>query len=163
MVNTFGLFAINNHTFNVNEYSPNYYPKELRDPLVTGLKVHNLILNILGYIPGVSLVSGCVRMGTGLMMCVITLAVGERDAKSGLIIGNWYDEAINTGISQIARGAIEAFVSFGQIINASLDFVATFFNVLSWGPLLAPYIEDGCHAPHSNPKYPWLLTPLDFV
>src|ERR1700722_17342343 len=99
-MNTYGLRSINTDTFNLKWHTNYVYRQQTRNALVTFLKVHNLTLNILGYIPGVSIVSGCVRIGTGLFMCDITLTVGERNAKQGAIIGHWYDEALLTGITQ---------------------------------------------------------------
>lgn len=51
------------------------------------------------------------------------------NATQGAIIGHWYDEALLTGITQIARGALEAFVPFGWVANASLDAIATIYNL----------------------------------
>ena len=104
IINTYGLRSINTDTFNLKWHTNYVYPQQARNVVVTLLKVHNLTSNILGYIPGVSVVSGCVRMGTGLLMCAVTLGVGERDAMQGVIIGHWYDECLLTGITQIGRG-----------------------------------------------------------
>jgi hypothetical protein len=155
-MNTYGLHSINNCTFNIPRFANIVfvYPKKSRDVLVTFLKVHNFTLNILGYIPGVSVVSGCVRMGTGLIMCAVTLAVGERNANQGVIIGRYYDEALLTGITQIARGALEAFVPSGWVVNASLDAIATIPNLLNEAQLGCSFV-DKQNVPHSDPKYPF--------
>ncbi|WP_075882684.1 hypothetical protein [Candidatus Protochlamydia sp. W-9] len=162
-MNTYGLRSINTDTFNLKWHTNYKYPRQVRNTLVTFLKIHNLTLNILGYIPGVSIVSGCVRMGSGLMMCAVTLAVGERNATRGAIIGHWYDEALLTGITQIARGALEAFVPFGWIANVSLDAIATIYNVnkeINVTSACTGCMEGVNHEPYPNPKYPfpfWLL------
>ena len=162
-MNTYGLRSINTNTFNLKWHTNYVYPQQVRNALVTFLKVHNLTLNILGYIPGVSVVSGCVRMKTGLIMCAVTLAIGERNATEGKIIGHWYDEALLTGITQIARGALEAFVPFGWVANASLDTIATIYNVrkeLSASSLYIRYMQYDHHGPYPDPEYPfpfWLL------
>ena len=104
-MNTYGLRSINTDTFNLKWHTNYVYPQQARNAVVTFLRVHNLTLNVLGYIPGVSVVSGCVRMATGSVMCATTLAVGERGATQGAIIGHWYDECLLTGITQIGRGA----------------------------------------------------------
>lgn len=162
-MNTYGLRSVNTDTFNLKWHTNYSYPKFARDVVVTFFKVHNLTLNILGYIPGVSLFSGCARMGTGLAMCAVTLAVGQRNATQGVIIQHWYDEALMTGITQIARGALEAFVPFGRVANASLDAITTVFNITK--DCLAASVCSGCmsfenHEPYSDPEYPfpfWLL------
>jgi hypothetical protein len=158
IMNTYGLRSINSQTFNL-QYDTSYvYPKQARNALVTFLRVHNLSLNILGYIPGISIVSGCVRIGTGLAMCAVALAVGERNAKQGLIIGHWYDECLITGITQIARGVLEAFVPFGWIANASLDTIATFWNIKQEcqnNPTFRTSVgEYQGHQPYRDPEYP---------
>jgi len=162
-MNTYGLNSINNATFNLKWHTNYVYPQPVRNAVVTFLKVHNLILNILGYIPGVSVISGCLRIGSGLLMCVVTLAIGERDAIQGAIIGHWYDEALLTGIAQVARGILEAFVPFGWIANASLDVVGTASNFgkqLTVASTCAGCMGYTNHGPHPDPKYPfpfWLL------
>lgn len=152
-MNTYGLYAVNMSTFNGT--SSDTYPKPARNVVVTLFKFHNLTLNILGYIPGISAVSGCVRMGTGCILCVVTLLFGNRNAHQGLISKHFYDEALLTGITQIARGAFEALVPFGRVVNTSLDTICTFYN-FSQG------MVSGCCTgrAHSNPIYPfpfWLL------
>lgn len=165
-MNTYGARSVNNETLNLRSHTNYVYPKEVRDVVVTGLKIHNLILNILGYIPGVAVVSGCLRIGTGLLMCAFTLAVGERDAEQGVIIGHWYDECLLTGITQMGRGVLEAFVPFGRIANASLDGIATILNVAK--ELNNASACNGCgryrnHRPHPDPEYPFPFSLLNLV
>jgi hypothetical protein len=99
-------------------------------------------------------------------MCGVTLAVGERNAMQGAIIGHWYDEALLTGITQIGRGVLEAFVPFGWIANASLDTVATVWNIAK--ELGNTSVCTGCmrhanHGPYSDPEYPFPLSLLHLV
>jgi hypothetical protein len=164
-MNTYGLRSVNTNTFNLRPHTPLFFPKKGRDILVTFLRVHNLCLNILGYIPGVSFISGCVRIGIGAITCTVTLLVGDRQAsKPGPIIGHWYDEAMLTGITQIARGSLEALVPCGWIANASLDCVFTIWNIKT--ELGHASTCTGCEdyedhdPPHPDPSYPfpfWVL------
>jgi hypothetical protein len=128
MLNTFGLRSVNVGTFNLI-YKGESYSQECRNVIVTLLRVHNLCLNILGYIPGVSRFSGCARMLTGVSICLFTLSVGDRNASKGVVVGRWYDEALATGIAQIARGATEAFMPYGRVVNLSLDLIGTINNL----------------------------------
>ncbi|MFI5342686.1 MAG: hypothetical protein ACHQUC_00525 [Chlamydiales bacterium] len=129
-MNTYGLLSINSTTFN-RDYHPTFtYPKAARDVIITFLKIHNLTLNILGYISKVSPISGCVRIVSGCAMIATTLAVGDPNARKGVIINRWYSEALLTGVAQVARGVFEAFVPYGKFINAGLDIVGTVVNLL---------------------------------
>ena len=165
IMNTYGLRSINTNTFNLKNDTNYTYPQQNRNALVTFLKVHNLILNILGYIPGVSLGSGCVRMAIGLSICILTLAVGEPKVNQGGIIGgHWYNEALLTGITQIARGALEALVPFGRVVNASLDVIATIYN-LGLEVVVNSFTYTGGEVPHTypDPKYPFPFFLLHLV
>lgn len=159
-MNTYGLRSIHTNTFNLRWDSNLTYTKKSRDIIVTSFRIHNLVLNVLGYIPGISNVSGCVRIATGVLICASVLKVGDRNAKSGANIGHLYDEALLTGITQIARGVIEAFLPFGWYINLNLDVIATHFNFLKeFENALEPDpYDDDC--PYQEPVYPfpfWLL------
>lgn len=165
-MNTWGFRSINCETFNTKYHSDFTYPVELRDIVVTALRLSNLTLNVLGYIPGVSVFSGVARIALGSAICLMTLAIGERNASQGIIIQHWYDEALITGISQIARGVLEAFVPMGWTVNATLDLFGTFHN-LSKEVQLASTCP-GCmgyasHGPHPDPDYPLALFWLYFV
>lgn len=133
-MNTYGLNSINYTTFNgYTDTRRSYsctYPESDRNLVVTFLKVHNLTLNILGYLPGISAFSGCVRIGTGCGLCIVTVLYGDPKAKQGPIVGHFYSEAVLTGITQIARGILEAFCPFGWILNASLDTLGTINNYM---------------------------------
>lgn len=165
-MNTYGLRSINTTTFNLQWHTNYTYPKALRDHVVTFFRVHNLALNILGYIPGISLVSGCVRIASGLAISITTLAIGDRNAQRGAIIGHWYDEALLTGISQVARGVLEAFVPFGWIANAVMDMGATCYNIgqeISTTSTCTGCMEYSSHGPHPDPEYPFLLRFLNLA
>jgi len=165
-MNTYGLRSVNTDTFNLKWHTNYTYPQEARNVVVTLLKVHNLTLNILGYIPGISVVSGSLRIGTGLLMCVVTLAVGERDAEQGVIIGHWYDEALFTGVSQIGRGIFEAFVPFGRTVNAILDSIGTVWNLgkeLGNASVCPGCMQYANHRPYPDPKYPLPFSLLHLV
>ncbi len=164
MLNTFGLRSVNRETFNMRYHDPLQFPKPIRDIVVTALRIHNGVLNVLGYIPGVSAISGCVRMLTGAAIVLVTLAIGDRNAHIGAIIGRWYDEALLTGVTQVARGALEALVPFGWVANAVLDVIATPFNVMK--EVEGSFTCDECMSggapgevrPHQDVNYPFLLS-----
>jgi len=166
MLNTYGIRSVNRETFNTRYHDDLYFPRPVRDAVVTALRVNNAVLNVLGYIPGVSLGSGCVRMAVGVGIIGVTLAIGDRNARSGAIIGRWYDEAILTGIAQIARGALEAFVPFGWVLNAAFDVIATPFNLAkeTQGSLACEGCMMGGHVrPHEDTSYPFPLWFLQLV
>jgi hypothetical protein len=166
-MNTYGLNSINRGTFNLRWNSPLIYPEDARNTLVTILKIQNLTLNILGYIPGICTISGCVRIGLGGLMGLITLIAGDRNAAQGAIIGHWYDEAILTAIAQIIRGITEAFVPFGWIYNASLDGLGTIVNIFteinySIGPMGNLQALNN-REPYEDPHYPFIFKLLHLV
>ena len=163
-MNTWGLRSINIETFNQQCNSPLTYPRQARNCLVSFLRTHNLVLNILGYIPITQFFSGLTRMGTGLSIVVLTLCVGNRRADQGLIIGRWYDEALLTGICQIARGALEALVPFGWVINAGLDAGFTVLNLFREGMTLTDAAPDVCaFCPHPDPQYSFPFSVLSLA
>lgn len=162
-MNTYGLLSIHRNTFNVQWHGRIVYPKAGRDVLITVLRIHNFTLNVLGYIKKTSLYSGCFRMFTGLSICVLTLTYGDPKATKGAIIGYWYKEALLTGVTQIARGAIEAFVPYGRVVNAGLDVICTFVNIASSfdNHVSCMACEDGFAEnvvrPYDNPDNPLAL------
>jgi hypothetical protein len=168
------LFSINSTTFN-RDYHPTFtYPKAARDVIISFLKIHNLTLNILGYLSKFSPISGCIRIASGCAIIATTLAVGDPKAKKGLIINRWYSEALLTGVAQVARGVLEAFVSYGMFINAGLDAISTVVNLLK----IASNTHIGCskceqlsdidersphNEPHPGPNFPLPLIFLNVV
>ena len=167
MANTWGICSVNPKTFNTNYHESFTFPRPLRNLVVTALRINNSILNIAGYIPGVSNISGCVRMAIGTTIVGVTLAIGERNAMQGPIIGRWYDEALTTGISQIARGAFEAFIPAGHITNLVMDTIATPLNLSTQieGSLACEECMYGnSHVkPHRDAEYPFPFSLLKLV
>lgn len=155
MLNTYGLRSINSATFNQMHNGTLRYPQAARDFIVMILRMHNAVLNVLGYIPGVQVVSGCVRMATGLAMVGVTIAIGDRNPEgTGPIIGRFCDEAIGMGIAQIARGALEALIPFGSIANAALDIIATPFNLIDCSPACSSCkLREPHVTPHEDASY----------
>lgn len=166
-MNTFGLRSINNDTFNLKWHTNYTYPRSLRDILVTLFRVHNLFLNVLGYLGGrISIVSGSFRIATGLATIATTLAIGDRNAPRGMIIGHWYDEAIMTGISQVCRGILEAFIPYGRVVNLALDTICTVINMTK--EVNAASVCPHCmgytnHQPYPDPAYQFPLSLLNFA
>lgn len=168
MLNAYGICSVNRHTFNTRYHDNVYMPRALRNVVITALRIHNGILNVLGYIPTISPISGCVRMTTGLGIIAATLAMGKRHATEGAIIGHWYDEALLTGIAQVARGALEAVVPFGWILNAISDVAATPLNLINQveGSMACEECMGGGRnhvTPHGDANYPLLLNFLYLV
>lgn len=152
-LNTYGLCSINSKTFNQSYDSSLTYPKKSRDVIVTALRLYNATFSALGFIPGVRFYSGCTRMLVGAAIVAITLAIGEKKGDEGIIIGKWYDEALATGCAQLARGAFEAFVPYGQIVNFTLACVATYYNILATVTTGSEgFIPLDCVVPHKDPS-----------
>lgn len=128
-LNTWGFRSINRATFNLRENDSLHMPLQLRNIVITALRIWNIVMNILGYIPGVQVISGALRMVVGIAIVGFTASIGDRNATSGAIIGRWYDEAVNTGMAQIVRGAFEALIPFGFVANGVLDIIATPLNI----------------------------------
>jgi len=147
-MHTYGLFSVGTGTFNL-EYNGDYWVKNpfARNTLVTLLRIHNCALDILGYIPGVSFYSGHVRMATGLAMCAI--AQFHINNNENPLVEEFYWETLNTGVAQIARGALEAYVQHGRAINAFLDLSATIYNVYS-----KHNFKKDDYVDQKNPVYP---------
>ncbi len=167
-LNTYGIRSINAESFNTYGSPGAFLPRSIRDLANTLLRINNLVLNVLGYIPGVSLVSGSVRLGIGVSIVILTLALGSPNAEQGLIIDRWYNEALITGAAQVARGTLEAFASFGGPVNMILDIVGTVFNLqaelfhcdCSIGPMDDDSREAEARPPYRDPDYPVFLSPL---
>ncbi len=147
-LNTYGLFAINQKTFNMFYQDEIFYPRRNRDIVITALRIHNGAFNIMGYIPGISFCSGMTRMVTGFSITVVTLIIGHPDNSPGPIIGRWYSEALETGVAQVARGILEA-IQFGWRINAALDVIGTVVNI---GSFIRQSLVCECCAKGGNPQ-----------
>lgn len=160
-MNTYGLYSVNRTTFNQLPSSDLEFPKSTRDTIFKLLKINNCVLNILGYIPVVSCVSGLVRMGIGAGISITTLAIGTPENTSGAIIGRLYDEALYTGITQFCRGILEVCYPIGVFVNPVLDVVGTVINLSSDTSFYsAPH---DALRPHSNPTFPAPFCLLEIV
>ena len=108
--------------------------REVQRVIKTALKITNLCLLILEWVPGASVASGLGRIAFGALFCALALARRMRNYRYQRPDGPWLlDETILTGISQIARGAIElipftcvvrrvvTWIPFGSVLNAVLD------------------------------------------
>ena len=180
-LNTYGIRSVNTASFNatgtrdVNGNLTESIPVLIRDLVNTILRINNLTLNILGYIPVIQQISGCVRMGIGGSIVLLTLALGSPTETSGIIVGRWYDEALLTAIAQVSRGVLEAFVPFGSLINLSLDAVGTIYNLktelshLSYScgmdahEIIEVQAERRRTPPYADPSYPIPLLFLYFA
>lgn len=170
-MNTYGIRSVNRKTFNTRHQENITFPRPLRNVAITALRITNAVLNVLGYIRGIqglSFISGCTRMVIGAGIIGVTLAIGERDTKVGNIVGRWYDEAIGTGIAQIARGALEALVPYGWSVNVILDMIATPTNLSK--EFGVSMVCEGCmriesdHVrPHNDVNYPFPFMLLHLV
>jgi hypothetical protein len=76
-------------------------------------------------------------MLTGVSICLFTLSFGDRNASKGVVVGRWYDEALMTGVAQVARGATEAFMPYGRVVNLSLEELDA--DKLTNSPYAFPY------------------------
>ncbi|MDF2550631.1 MAG: hypothetical protein K0S07_1698 [Chlamydiales bacterium] len=124
---TWGFDSINNKTFN-NKYDGSIViHKDLRDRLIPLLKIRNVALDILGYIPVISIVSGVCRIALGVFMLKFVNTHGNREAKRGMIIGRFYDEAKTQAICQILRGILEVS-TVGIGINIALGCYSTLYR-----------------------------------
>ncbi len=175
-LNTYGLRSINAHTFNgastthskaCNQCYPEaesitwatdtciydewLIPAKVRDCVNTLLRINNLLFNALGYFPETKRVSGLMRVGIGFSIVVVTLQIGTPTPGPGPITGDWYGEALLTGIAQVFRGSMEALVPYGSIVNACLDVLGTVINIRA-----EHYFDPSKHPRHHpDPSY-WL-------
>lgn len=161
--NVYGLFSINTETFNQSDYGKLECTKAHRDIVLTCMRVHNGVLNVLGYIPGISQVSGCVRIATGVIFGAVVLVLGSSDKDSGhLITGRWYREALRTAMMHIARGIFEACVPFGFVANAVLDIVATPIHFVE-NMETQPVVDGEKSRRHGDVAYPGPLKILRLI
>jgi hypothetical protein len=152
-MNTYGIHSININTFNKSFGEPDGYSRDVRNWFLGFLRVHNLALNILGYFPGVSVVSGCVRMGTGLALIASAVVLKNHPCTHGLFGNDRFDEAIGTGITQIARGALESFIPLGSLLNFCLDVGSTPFNLYLSQKTHARKENSTTQGPYEEPPY----------
>lgn len=154
-MNTYGMRSITSGSFNTVPNPSLSYSRDTRNIIVTGLKIHNLVFDIMGYLPGIHTISGCVRMVTGVLICAVTLAAGKNRFEKN----RWYSEALLTGIHQIMRGAFEALVPYGRAVNFVLGVLATYHNFGRDRGQITDHGDTGSSY-HEDPIYP---LPLRFL
>lgn len=88
-----------------------------RSKLLELLRKVTAVFDTLGYIPGVSTLSGLIR----IICAVVADHFIEKGISKGVIKGRYRDEARWTSSGHKLRGFIEMIPIIGQIINLSLD------------------------------------------
>lgn len=81
------------------------------------MRVITKILDIAGYIPGISFIAGIIRI---IAASILGKKI-ERQIKEGNFVDKFADEARRTYKAQIERGIYEMIPVIGTIINLSLD------------------------------------------
>ncbi|MEM8629029.1 MAG: hypothetical protein AAGF04_03030 [Chlamydiota bacterium] len=187
--NTYGLFSINEYSFNKQYAVLEGYDEKQRNQFVTALRIFNLSFNILGYIPLVSSFSGACRIGVGLsFVCQglyyrgigkgeylledSTFSEGDELCPSpdnkcspAPTLQIHHKEAISTGISHIARGILE-ILPLGKFVNGGLDCAATYLNLFYPKSPIRELEENSAglgDARFEEPKYWVLVGFLTFV
>ena len=153
-MNTYGLLSVNQHTFNTSIHDDWYYPREMRNIVVTLLRVHNLVLNVAAFTT-YHVTGSYIRICSGIVMAMTTLLFGDPNALSGMIIGRWYYEAISTAIMQIIRGLLDLY--FAGFINLVLDIVFSLFNLAVF------LLEERDTVAHNDVQYPLVFSWLYLV
>lgn len=128
MENTYGYLAINRWTFNQDPRFPETISREFRNQVLSFLKINNWSLNFFGYLNAYRLFSGQIRMFIGactLTGCALWTLSSLATSRS---VNRFAVEGILTAISQMVRGYLESFASYGRMINACLDLVFTPLN-----------------------------------
>ncbi len=119
--NTWGLNSVNSQTFS---HHGEWMAVGL-DFLRFAMKISFFALDILGYIPGIAIFSGLVRVSMGLIIAVaVEIAICK-----GKIAGPYIQEARGTARGQMVRGILEMIPFYGQCINGVLDILHTIKNV----------------------------------
>lgn len=117
-MNTWGFGSINCTTLNYEKSSDwSYYDKKIRDGDLRKLRVSHFILDTLGYIPVVSIVSGGLRAFIG---GAILLNQGKNS--------EFTRECNRTAKAQIVRGFIE-ITCLSILINGVIGAIATISNI----------------------------------
>ena len=154
--NTFGIFPINQHTFNRNNQTKVTYPQGVRDIVINSFAVYTLSLNMLSYTKFYR-IAAIARCLVGASFYLFTVCVGNRDAKRGLIIGHFYDEAIVTGVAQVARGMVDLWASNRAAVNAGLDLVSSFGAFVESFNTSAMELTGGNNDPYGNSPFSQFL------
>lgn len=159
--NTYGLHSVNGSTFNRKVNEGLSYPRDSRNVIVTSFRVHNLALRVMEYLPSTFMIAGALRIASGALMVGTALAIGNRNALVGAIIGRFYDETIETGIAQITRGVLTLAGPIGFVANAVFDLLATKGNISkTLNNYYTTYPMSAYNIPYREPAYPLLLKPL---
>ena len=166
-MNVYGLLSINNSTFNLRRNFNFQYPKQIRNILVTILRIVNITLSITGYTE-YFWISAPIRILFGILILTITLIFGTPEHKAGFIIGHWYNEAIITGFAHIFRGLIEYLFIYKNIFNLVCDFIATIFNFIYFSIYITDFqkfeqFDTFKFKPYPEPIYEGLFTLLYLV
>jgi len=126
MFNTYGIFSINQTSFENDFYKRIIMPPKIRSNLISLLKINNLVFNSLGYFKSLSYYSGISRILISYFAIFIPQSI-ENDFINSLI-KPWEHETHKTFIFQIIRGCTEAFIPCSLQINLIMDVVSSFFN-----------------------------------
>lgn len=120
-MNTYGLgpISVSNSSFQLTD-AASENQRLARKIFVSALTVHNTVLQILGYFPGISFFSGITRVATGTAMVVGGSLLNVRKIEP-----NFANDLANTGIMQIFRGMLES-AQIGKIFTVVFDILATF-------------------------------------
>jgi hypothetical protein len=127
MYNTFGLHSINANTFNpAIENEKTDFSSESRDTLLLIARVSNTVLHLLEWIPFTCVIAGTARMCTGAAVAGLTLFAGQHG-----LSGKLYEESLETGIAQVARGFAVTTGPTARIALFVLDVLLTQRNIES--------------------------------
>lgn len=119
-MNTYGLgpVSVNASSFQLSE-SASENQKVARDIFVKALAIHNTVLQVFAYIPGISIFSGFTRIATGASMVIGSSVLHMRKIEP-----KFANDLANTGVMQIFRGMLES-VLISQTFNFVFDVLAT--------------------------------------
>ena len=156
---TWGPYNINTSVFNTCSSEKHYIRKRERDPIFICLKISNLVLTILGYIPGVNFYSGGCRIiyGLGIIYKSCHSNVGIND-KYEYIIGV-YKRGVYIGVCQIVRGILEMLNK--RQVNRNLDIAWTIPNIIAIPDAIFDYIGSPRYYTRNTLKdpSPWCFIP----
>jgi hypothetical protein len=93
---------------------------------ISYMKVTHVVLSILGYIPGISVISGTIRIVAAVAILILPETSLMNEFPYSLYIPIIFLSGSNITTGLIVRGVFEAFFPVGKIINASLDIINTF-------------------------------------
>jgi hypothetical protein len=131
MFNTWGIRSINSGSFvySASNDIENESLSKKRNFIITSLRIANLVLNILGYTPSLSIYSGIFRILMSAFIFTTSHVIKKFTSPQNKNINNWVIEAIDMAKAQLLRGSLEAVMPFGHIINYYIDGLASFKNL----------------------------------